>query len=290
MALNDFETARKSGAPVELYRILYGETAALTYTDGEAPITYNGEVYEPHPGLERSKIESSGKLQSPEMKIVVPITSPIAELFRIYPPGRVVSIVIRQGHVTDASTPSAWATGENFPVSWSGRVLEGRRDDLRCTLTCELISASMRRPGLRQHYQWTCSLPLYGARCAANQAAATTVGTVASISGNRVSLQAGWEKVGRTGPDYIGGMIRWTGTLGSEFRSILRVEGNTLVLDGPPIDLAVAAPVDVMLGCPHTLDGCQTVHANAVNFGGHPFIPSGTNPIGKNNHTHEGDL
>lgn len=262
----------------------------LTYTDGEAAITYAGEVYLPHPGLERSRIGSSGKLESSETKITVPITSPIAELFRIYPPGRVVTIVIRQGHVADPSTPSSWLVGENFPIARTVRVLEGRRDGIKCELNCELASASMRRLGLRQNYQWTCSLPLYGDRCAANQVAATSIGTVASITGNQVTLQPGWEKAGRVNTDYIGGMVRWTGTLGSEFRTILRVSVDTLVLDGPPIDLVAAATIDVMLGCPHTLDGCQAIHANAVNFGGHPFIPSGSNPVGKNNHTHEGDL
>ena len=40
----------------------------------------------------------------------------------------------------------------------------------------------------------------------------------------------------------------------------------------------------VYLGCPHTLEGCETIHDNVVNYGGHPFIPVASNPIGKNNH------
>lgn len=284
MALNDYETSADRGEPVELYKITYGDGATLTYTDAEAEITHDSITYTPHP-IMREKIESNGRLDDNELTVEVPISSPLADLFRTFPPARVVNIEIRQGHVPDPSNPSSWDLGENFPVAFSGRILEARRAGIRCTLTCELIGASMKRPGLRRHYQWPCPLALYGSRCGADISAASAAVTVSAVNGNSVTLSAGFPASGRTGKDYIGGLFRWTGDNGLEQLTILRVNGLTLTLSGPVRFLSPGESATAILGCPHTLQGCTDLHNNAVNYGGHPFIPTGTNPIGKNNHT-----
>ena len=141
----------------------------------------------------------------------------------------------------------------------------------------------MRRPGLRRHYQWPCPLALYGPRCRAVKTAMPA--TVASINGNKVTLTDGW--IGSRVPaNFIGGLFEWQGSAGKESRGILRIEGtNTVVISGPPVGLVAAQAVSVFIGCPHTLDGCGTLHNNAVNSVGHPWIPSNGNPFGKNNHT-----
>jgi len=41
----------------------------------------------------------------------------------------------------------------------------------------------------------------------------------------------------------------------------------------------------VVFGCPHTVGGCRRVHDNILNYGGQPYIPVGSNPVHKNNHT-----
>lgn len=306
MALNDYESSVQNGEPVELYQIQYGETASFYYTDGDREVVYDGETYVPHT-IERGTLDAKTKLERSELSVKVPLNSPIADLFRIYPPGRVVNITIRQGHIAGPNDPLEWSQGENFPVTYQGRILEASRDGNTCDLTCELVSASMRRPGLRRHYQWPCPLALYGSRCNADRVAATyTGGVVESLTGNTVTMQETpeWRHhtiidpdptadppvVGGTEydfllTDYLGGELTWTGTLGTERRTILNVADRTITLDGPVTDLNVGDVVSLVLGCPHTLEGCNRVHNNGPNYGGHPFIPSDGNPINKNNHT-----
>lgn len=308
MAFNNYETSRARQQPVMLYLFVYGVAPDgttpiyLAYTDGESAVTHDGVTYAPLP-IKGGEVESSGKMDAREVRVVVPRDSAIADLFRIYPPGRVVTVTLRQGHIPNPDDPGAYAAGENFPVVWLGRVLESSRDGLEATLTCEASSASMKRTGLRRHYQWPCPLVLYGARCQASKAAATTTTTVTAITGNRVTLAEPWQKQVEDPPpdplpdphtptfsdigasNYTGGLLEWRGMDGPEMRTIMRVNAaGQIVLNAPAFDLDVGDEVDVILGCPHTLGGCESLHSNAVNYGGHPFIPS-YNPFGKNNHT-----
>ncbi len=286
MALNDYETSRDRGQPVELYQFTYGPGANdyHAYTDGSAQVLHNGITYDPLP-ISRTNIRTRGKLEANEIRVTVPATSQIANLFRIYPPGQIVTLRVRQGHVPNPDDPSSWALGENFPVAWMGRVLEAQRDENKAVLTCEAVSASMKRPGLRRHYQWPCPLVLYGTRCRADKAAASATATVSGATGNRITLVEPWGLSGIAPEKYIGGLAEWSGAAGTERRTILRVEGTaTLVLSGPVLTLAANDPVTVILGCNHALDDCENLHNNVVNYGGQPFIPT-VNPVGKNNHT-----
>lgn len=303
MAFNDYETARNLGQPVMLYYFVYGVEADgttpiyLAYTDGESEVVHDGVTYTPL-AIKGAQIKSSGKMDNNEVQITVPRNSEIADLFRIYPPSRVVTVTLRQGHIPNPGDPSGYADGENFPVIWLGRVLESSRDGPEATLTCEAASASMKRSGLRRHYQWPCPLVLYGARCQADKAAATTTATVAGITGNRLTLNEPWQKqipIPDTDPPetqdiganaYTGGLVEWVGMDGPEQRTIMRVTAaGEIILNGPAFDLDVADEVNVILGCPHTLKGCGDLHSNEVNYGGQPWIPT-ENPVGKNTHTH----
>lgn len=285
MAINDYEGSRDRGQQVELYQFIYGEAGQeYLYTDGEGDITFDGKTYTPL-SIDRDKITSKGDLSGREIKVKVPISSEIANLFRIFPPGRVVNLIIRQGHVANPDDPVEFATGDNFGVIWTGRVLESSRAGSEATLTCEALSSGMKRPGLTRHYQWSCPLALYGTgvgQCNAPKVANPAV--VSTIVGNKITLVDGW--IGAfAGKDFIGGLFEWQGVSGTEARGILRVEStNTIVISGPPIGLAVTDSVDVFLGCPHTLAGCETLHDNVVRYGGEPWIPTAGNPVGRNTH------
>lgn len=286
MALNDYETSVERGQPVELYKFIYGDapTSFYAYTSAEQPIDLGGETYHPLPKASHDSIKATTKFTEAELRIQIPRSSEVAALFQGYPPGRVVSVIVRQGHVPNSDDPGAWLTGENFPVAWTGKVLEVLPDDMVHTLVCESSGVGMRRPGLRRNYQWPCPLVLYGSRCGANKTAAKTTQVVQSLAGNKVTLPAGW--LGAIpAKNYIGGLAEWATPNGIEARTVLRVESDAvIVLAGPPSGLSAGDSIDVFLGCPHTLDGCETLHNNIVNYGGQPWIPT-RNPVNKNNHT-----
>lgn len=267
MSFETLEESRYLGQPVDLYYFRYGTTASAyyAYTDAEEPITFDGVIYKPLP-IRRGAINSSGTLDKSALQVEVPVSSDVAELFRIYPPGRSVAIIIRQGHLDDVDN--------DFKVIWSGRVLSSSREDSIDTLTCEPLSTAFRRSGLRRCYQYSCPHALYGTLCMASRLAATRPATVYSLTGASVTLDSGWNGAHAV-EKYIGGMIEWETAAGKEVRTILRLTngGNTLNLSGATRGLTGGMEVSVILGCEHNMADCENLHNNIQNYGGQPWIP-----------------
>lgn len=249
-----------------------GDIGPFAYTDAENPITKDGIVFQPIP-ITRASITASGSLDKSTLEVTMAQGQEVGDLYVAYPPSQVVNLIIYQGHVgDDPDLPY------NYPVAWTGRVLGVQHPPNETKFTCEPISTSIRRPGLRRNYQVTCPHVLYGDQCKASRRSATRSAAIAAISGNSVTLVSGW--AGSHPPvSYAGGMISWTVDGIQEARGILRVDGNTLRLPAAVRNLSVGDTIDVALGCSHNTDDCRTLHKNIANFGGQPFIPY-TNPIG----------
>ena len=275
MSFESFEESRYSGQPVTLYLFRYGSAANsfYAYTDAEQNFIYNGVEYEAIP-IVRGAITASGSLDKSTLSVEMPKTARLAELFRIYPPSQVVTLVISQGHLNDGDV--------EFLAIWSGRVLSCAREDNQAKFACEPVSTSMRRPGLRRNYQYGCPHVLYGDLCRASMEAATYEASVTAISGTVITLASGW-LADDLKPKLIGGMVRWTKPSGdTELRTVMRRDGNNITLAGLPFSLTAGADVELILGCNHKMDDCQNVHTNIHNFGGQPWIPT-KNPIGTTN-------
>lgn len=273
MSFADTESSRIKGRPVNLFMIRYGESpnSYYAYTDGSADQTVDGVTYQAQPVM-RGAIVVKGSMDKANLEIRMSIDLEVAELFRVYPPASVVSITIYQKHLSDGD-------GEFF-VIWAGRVTSSKRNPPELILTCEPIRTTLKRLGLRRHYQYSCPHVLYGDWCRANKAAATTSGTISSISSTRLTMLGGWG-AGDTSR-YLGGLIEWTNALGDvEVRSIIRVSGNVLTMSGTARDLSPGDVVAVSRGCSRDMAGCNS-HNNIQNFGGCPFIPT-KNPIGRLN-------
>lgn len=283
MTFATIEESRNQGAPVDLYLFRYGSdpSAFFAYTDAEQNVVHEGITYFPIP-IDRGKIISSGTLDKAQLKISVPGNSGISEIFSVYPPDQVVTLLIRQGHMSD--------TASEFLVAWSGRVLQVERTASTATLTGEPISTSMSRVGLRRNYQLTCPHVLYGDRCKASRLAATITSQVINFTGTRVTMQDNWS--GAINPlKYVGGMIEWSTPTGLRRRTIINViDLKTLVLGGTTQGIAAGQNISVILGCnrqmgvgPQPNGDCLPLHNNIHNFGGHPWIPTrnviNTNPF-----------
>lgn len=285
MSYDDYEGSRKSGHPVELFFVRFGSEGGSFYafTDAEAPITLDGIEYAPM-ASEREKIEVSGRLEDKELSLMLAIDHPLAELTKFYPPSWVITITIRQGHVADPAAPSEWAQGENFPVAWNGRILErvGGQGAM-VNMVCGPSGHSMNMPGLRRNYQWSCPHALYGVMCQANKAAATTQEVVTVATGNRVELAGDWGLTEVPRDRYRGGMIQWQGGHATEYRMILGITEEDVILVSGPTFLEEDDEIELVLGCGRTLADCDDLHNNAVNYGGMPWIPK-NNPIHRNNH------
>lgn len=270
-----FETAEKSryqGKPITLYLFQYGPEADhyYGYTDAESVITdpSDGKEYFPLP-ITRGSITASGTLDKAALEIRTPRTADLAELFRVYPPSQVVSATLKQGHLGQAP----------YMVVWLGRVLNCTREGSEAIFSCEPVSTSLRRPGLRRNYQLGCPHWLYGPQCQANKVAATSTHSVVSIAGTIVTLAANWADP-HLPAKYYGGMIEWTTAGGeTEIRTILTADATTISAGGLLRGLEVGMSLDVILGCSHLLDDCENLHNNILNYGGQWLIPI-KNPYG----------
>lgn len=275
MPFAQFEESRSLGSPTNLYLFRYGPnpTDVFTYCDSEYDIVFDTRTYRAVP-IDREAINAKTTLDKNELEIRMPQTTDLAELFRYYPPSEVVTLTIYQGHADDPD--------QQWIVAWSGRVLGFAIEGNEARYTCEPISSSMRRPGLRRHYGYGCPHRLYGAQCGANKAVATRTVVVAELFSNAIRLPADWDTTPRK-QKYVGGMVEWTGNGQTERRTILDVQSeNTLLLAGPVRSLSVGSTVTVILGCDHTMGDCANLHNNIVNFGGQPYIPL-KNPVGIRN-------
>ncbi len=287
MSFAEYETSRFSGQPINLYFFVYGDQPKnyYAYADAETAITFGTDAagdpvtYQPIP-IDRGKLTSSGTLDKANVTVTTPHNTDLANLYLIYPPSGVTTLVMYQGHVDDDDM--------EFKVVWSGRVISCARKGSKAEFTCEPISTSLRRNGLRRRYQFGCPLVLYGADCRASKADATVVTEAVALTNTRVTLPAAWPGQAQASK-YLQGIVEWRGPTGAlEVRTILRVEngGRTLLLGGTTRGLSVGSAISVILGCNHKSgtdaqpDGdCGPLHHNILNFGGQERIPF-NNPIG----------
>lgn len=283
MSYGDLQASAEQGDPVQCFLFRYGTEPGehYAYTDHTDELVIDhgaplGEItYAPVP-IERDKIESNGTLDKSALKIGTDLGTELAEIFRVYPPSSVVTLTVYEGHLTDADS--------EFVVTWAGRIVSASRDEGELQLSGEPVSTSMRRPGLRRHYQYGCMHQLYGPQCKTDKPSKTLPATLTAIVGATVTLDMGW--YGPYPPaKFQGGLMEWPSATGSiQRRTILRVTGNTLSLSGLPYGLEAGDAVSVVLGCNHkpfaTQDGdCEALHDNLPNYGGCPWIPL-KNPIG----------
>lgn len=261
------EQSRTSGQPISLYKFSVGELLFL-YTSHDMAVSFAGETYLPVP-IKHGAIQAAGTLDKARLTVNTSTASDVAELFRVYPPSDVVGLVIFQGHSNDPDG--------QFLAVWSGRVLGCSWSDNEISLSAEPVSTSLRRPGLRQPYQYGCPHALYGDDCMASKAAATVNTTVQAVSRSAVTLPAGWSA---TPEKFVGGLMEWTESGRRAIRTILQVSGpQTVLLGGGSGALVAGMSVAVAKGCNHDLDDCEHVHNNILNYGGCKWIPT-ENPIG----------
>lgn len=273
MAFNIFESSRTKSRPYYLYLIRYGAgmNDYYAFTDNELPVTLNGVAYSVRQ-ITHGDVSTTGSLDKSTVELMTPKTNELFDLFRIYPPSYRVQLSIMKGHNGDAASEAK--------TIWSGRILAMSVRGSECSYSCEPILTTMKRPGLRRNWQYGCPHPLYLEGCFASKAAAKRTGTVAAIAGATVTLNNGWNGA-LDAAKFIGGFVEISAA-SAVARTILRVNGNALVLAGPTTGLAVGSGVSIYPGCAHNMDDCKNVHNNLVNYGGQPWIPT-SNPIGSKN-------
>lgn len=260
--------------------LLNGTFGPYAFTNAEIPIVRDGIIYQPVP-IDASAIEASGTLDKSTLSVTVAagFNTDFDTEFTASNPETVVNLTIRHGHMGDDPDDPL-----SFLVTWAGRVLGASRANRSKILTCEPISTTMKRPGLRMNFQRSCPHVLYGPDCLANRAAATKTVIVASVAANGTITFTTTLPGPALPQKYVGGLASWLDTAGGRvLRTIASVPAtNAVRIRGLVDGLAAGSDVQLTLGCAHTVEDCRNVHSNILNYGGQPDIPL-ENPVGTRN-------
>lgn len=264
MTFEVYEESRYHGQPISLYQFTFGTLPEdrFCYTDAETIQSFGGDIYLPM-AIQRSQIETNGSLDNTALTVDMQVRTGLTEVFRQWPPSYVVSLLIWQGHDND---PDA-----QFKVIWAGRVINCAWDDKsQASFTCEPVSTSLKRPGLRRNYQRNCPHALYGPQCRAVKVALDMTVTGIFRGANVISVD------GNVGTEYINGQAEYVTDQGRrQILTVRAVNGPNVQFQGTPLGLAPGSPIKLYRGCDHTLDsdrGCA-LHQNWANYGGQPWIP-----------------
>ena len=261
MSYSSIEASTSQGQVVELYEFLEG-TSAYRYCTGTEPVVYETRTYLPSP-ITRDRVKQGADAFKNNMSITLPRSNSFALSYITFTPDLSTSLTIYRGHLGD---------GE-FIVYWKGRVLGAEITNNTITLDCESVFTSMRRPGLRAKFEYTCRHALYSPQCGASAAANEVTGSVAAtFSGNTVlqvaaagSLPNGF---------FTGGFIK----IANATRFIVAHTGSNLTLTRPFNGSVLTASCSIYPGCDHLRSTCNDKFNNVLNFGGFSWIPR-TNPF-----------
>ena len=280
MTYDSYESSTDQGLQASLFFIKYGSDPLnyFAYTDVDVPVTFEGIEYAPTV-IGREKIEASGGLDNKTLEIDITPRASVVEFYRSREPSQVVTLTIRQGHVDDPA--------QEFVVVWTGRIIGIEQKSRYAKISAEPIATSMRRPGLRRHYQYGCPWALYSEECGASKAAASVLAAVQVVGKNLVEFNDGWQGA-KTRNKFAGGYLQWTDVDDNSLqtRTILSVNNgaggagrDVLYLNGSTDGLEATNIMTLYQGCNHGQSDCRNLHNNIQNFGGQPWIPQ-ENPIG----------
>ncbi|PHS61176.1 MAG: hypothetical protein COB09_18485 [Thalassobium sp.] len=281
-------------SPIELYLFTYqGNGTKYTYTSGQEPVSYNGDVYLPT-FMKRGDINTSNTEEGEELPIEVNRDNPLALFFFERIPLDSVTFTITRYHAFDPDDEKREIyTGVVKTVTW--------RDDTNAQIITNSISNFLDRFILRMTHQSRCNHTIYDQFCRLDRALyeETAVITAIEDKGLTVVLDAmpvfpgGFE--GIHDDAHLGGTMR----LGQEFATVIGQDTANLKLS-----LLVPIPV-LMIGSVVSLaPGCQgerTIcadnfvlpaadvlfaeqdptgsYGNSINYLGFPDLPT-KNPVG----------
>lgn len=262
MSFDALETSEQGGEPVELYEFHYAGEVFM-YTSAESNVEIGTDVYESE-AIRRGPIAIAVDQPRNSLRLEVRRNFPIAELFRIAPPTEPVGLVLKRMHRSDGNTAVGWV-GRVLNCSWS--------DTSTAELNCEPASISLKRNGLGRYYQVPCPFALFNPDdCKVDKTSFAHATTITAIDGLEVSVAS----VGSH--PYPGGWAEWVDptSASSNTERRLIVSRSSLVLTlSRPFSSAVSVTDSLTLypGCDHSIQTCDQVYSNKVNYGGFPHFP-----------------
>lgn len=255
MTFNAYETSVEDGRPIRFYRFTLG-SAVWRYTTADGDQTIGGATWQPR-AISDDGIKQSGDATTDALNITVPVTVGPAALFANSAPQQPMTAEILESHVGLTT----------LRVIYRGEVVQVNPNRPGVAIiTCQTLSATMRRQGLRLGWSRTCDYALYDTlTCKVPKAAHAHTTTVTAVNGFVVTVAS----VGNSEAGvYKGGFAEWVHPI-QGYNSVT-IEGQSaldLSMFDDPALLTVGMPITIYPGCPRTEAGCRRF-GNIPNYGG----------------------
>lgn len=221
-------------------------------------------------------IRLSGQASADALRITAPAEFGAAQQWRVAAPLQEMFVTVSEALLDDATVAPAGqgaamalrVAAQQVHALWVGAVTAVRWAGVGgCELVCESLSASMKRPGLRLHYQRSCPHSLYDSACGVDARAHAITARVVEVDG------AGLRHDARSVGHLSGGLVRFTFQGRVEQRGITHESGQRIELLGGTWGLSPGQEITLLPGCDQTSQTCQGRFANMDNFGGFRHMP-----------------
>lgn len=261
-----FDTDEKSvqgSRPRELW-LITTPTETYRYTTAEVSVVYGGNTYVAIPGA-RSEVTGASIGDVPEMQLQLPASNAFVQSHAFGMPPQEINLVIYR---LQGSAAVTWWSGPitDFAIDKNNAKVRSP-SQLSDALDGTIPSANLQRQ---------CNHMLYDDRCTVDRTSVANklTTTVSSISTDGLTIVVA--SIGTFNNHLKGGEL-WRVT-GSDKRIILDQQGTTLVINAPFRTIATGNSMQLYRGCKHDIADCAASFGNAINFGGHPYMPT-VNPF-----------
>jgi hypothetical protein len=266
----------------EFTKTFPGATVVSRYTSYERDLTYGGNTYTAKK-LTHGDIKTGLALDRDELSIdcdglEIPFVLDVA-LLRCEVP---LMLTVRRAEITGAGTAG------NATTAWSGEVSTAAIKAKRLSAKAVALGSAFDRKAPRFYLQPGCNHGLFSVGCGlsasafAHTATLTAVGTAGYPYTFTIGSIARAGGAVLTAADvFVGGWIEIGGGASLTRRAILAstaVSGGAcvLTLSGDPSPFpSNGTAIVIYPGCDGRKETCATTFNNFLNFGGHPFVPTG---------------
>jgi len=269
MSYDTIEGSIEDGRPIYLYRFTLQQTVWRFTSRDRDYLDVDGMLWK-SVAISDDGPSYSGEATTDMLTVTLPITAGPVQVHLNVPPASQIRLAILRANEGNTQRK----------VVYSGDVTQcSPAATGTATLSCETLTSSLAREGLRLGYQRSCPYALY-------QASTCRVPMSAHEYTARVLDRSDYSLItditGITEGFFTGGLISWQHPVrGTEFRGVEEHGSNVLIILGRVDDIYPGLQLKVYPGCNRTTDHCKNRFNNLSNMGGFPGMP-GKSPFDGN--------
>ena len=258
MTYTAYESSIDSGTPVELYEFIQGLNKWY-FTSGADEFVSLGRTFVPAP-IVRDRIKQGEDALKETLTLTFPRGDLFASQFLGFTPDLVTVVNVYRMHGEDPD--------KQLIQYWKGRVSGASASANTLKVECESVFTSVKRPGLRAKYEFTCRHTLYARGCNVNRELYLHTGSLISVSNGIVLTVSG---AGSFPSGYFSGGMVITPDFGARF--ITAHASDNITVSRPFQSLSGGTTLNLYPGCDHLMETCRVKFNNLDNYGGFPWIP-----------------